>query len=134
VTDNPTTLKISVAASFEGRIDRRGPNECWPWRGAKPLGYGVTNIRMDGRRRIAGAHQVAHYLATGRWEGRANGRMVRHLCHNPLCCNPAHLAGGTALDNATDRWARVMGWPLKNAAGVEVTPHPVRRIIDGAPV
>lgn len=30
------------------------------------------------------------------------GMMIRHLCHNPLCCNPTHLLPGTAKDNHSD--------------------------------
>lgn len=29
--------------------------------------------------------------------------VVRHLCGNPLCCNPAHLAHGLMSDNMADR-------------------------------
>lgn len=105
---------IEIAPSWDGRVDRRGgANACWPWTGPlSPSGYGQTQVRMMGRRRGAGAHQVAHYLATGQWEASAAGRMVRHLCHNPACCNPKHLAGGTAKDNARDRAARMRGEDL----------------------
>lgn len=99
---------IEIAASWHGRVDRSsGPAACWPWTaGRLSGGYGQTRIRENGQWRAAGAHQVAYYLATGRWERKAAGRLVRHLCHNRLCCNPAHLAGGTPLDNARDRWLR----------------------------
>ena len=30
------------------------------------------------------------------------GLMIRHLCHNRLCVNPAHLAPGTMKDNRQD--------------------------------
>lgn len=76
-------------------------------------GYGQTRIKQGGRWRGAGAHQVAYYLATGRWERKAEGRLVRHLCHNRLCCNPAHLKGGTPLDNSWDRYMRQWGVDLK---------------------
>lgn len=97
--------------SWHWLVDRRaGPFACWPWTGGRTGGgYGRVSIRLDGRWRGAGAHQVAHYLATGRWERRANGRLVRHLCHNRLCCNPRHLRGGSPLDNAFDRAQRARG-------------------------
>lgn len=75
-------------------------------------GYGQVRIELDGRKRAAGAHQVAHYLATGRWERRDDGRLVRHLCHNRRCCNPRHLKGGTPRENTWDREARVNGVSL----------------------
>lgn len=31
-----------------------------------------------------------------------DGYLVRHLCHNPGCCNPAHLEIGTHQDNKDD--------------------------------
>ncbi|MGH7021665.1 MAG: HNH endonuclease signature motif containing protein [Brevundimonas sp.] len=105
------TDHIEVAKSWRVRVDRTGgPAACWPWTGALMTnGYGQTRIKRDGRWRGAGAHQVAYHLATGRWERRAEGRQVRHLCHNRRCCNPAHLRGGSALDNAWDRQARLSG-------------------------
>lgn len=72
-------------------------------------GYGQTRVKMDGRWRAAGAHQVANFLSTGRWERKSEGRLVRHLCHNRRCCNPAHLRGGTPLQNALDRYERKFG-------------------------
>ena len=104
---------IEISASWAEHVVQLAPNDCWPWSG--PLlenDYGRTKVKIDGRWRTAGAHQVAYYLATGRWERRADGRMVRHLCHFRRCCNPAHLRGGTALDNANDRADRRMGIDL----------------------
>lgn len=104
-------LLIEVAASWQGRVDRSaGPNGCWPWTGRlNDNGYGRTRVKENGRWRTAGAHQVAYYLATGRWERRSEGRLVRHLCHYRPCCNDHHLRGGTGLENAADRHARVAG-------------------------
>lgn len=96
---------IEVSKKFAARVDSRStPLGCWPWVGKlTPAGYGQSRVKEDGRWRTAGAHQIAHYLATGRWERGAHGRLVRHLCRNRRCCNPAHLRGGTAQDNADDR-------------------------------
>ncbi len=30
--------------------------------------------------------------------------VIRHRCHNELCCNPAHLIEGSAADNKRDDW------------------------------
>lgn len=117
------SLHITVAKSFARNITCRGPGECWPWRaGRTAFGYGVTSIKRGGVQRPVGAHRVAHYVATGVWEDRAAGRIVRHLCHNPLCCNPSHLRGGTLLENSADRHARTMGWPLRHQSGELVWP------------
>lgn len=121
--DNPI---IEVTSSYFRNVERRGSEACWPWRAARTdRGYGVTHIVIDGRRRAAAAHRVAHYIATGVWEPWSKGRLVRHLCHNPACCNPGHLTGGNRLDNADDRLHRVMGWPLRHPSGALVRPVPV---------
>lgn len=105
---------IQIAASWAERVDRRsGAAACWPWTGKLTgNGYGRTRVKENGQWRSAGAHQVAYYVATGRWERRSEGRLVRHLCHNRPCCNPRHLRGGTPLDNAFDRAERVSGQRL----------------------
>ncbi len=82
---------------------------CKPW-------TGTTNGRGYGRRRINGRYQATHRLAYA----EANGLdiadlppVVRHLCHNPPCQEPTHLAGGTHKDNTADAIAR----------GTHHTPH-----------
>lgn len=86
-----------AAASFWAKVERRGPDECWPWVGArKPRGYG--NVRIDGKYRLA--HRVAWELATG--TTIPSGCIVMHRCDNPPCCNPAHLLMGTMKDNTAD--------------------------------
>lgn len=109
---------ITPSQSWAGRIDRSGgPDACWLWTGRLTVnGYGGSRVKEAGVWRTAGAHQIAHYLATGQWEAKADGRLVRHLCHNRRCCNPAHLSGGTRLDNAFDRAARVEGRALVHVA------------------
>ena len=113
-------LTIEIAPSWSVRVNRSaGRNGCWLWTGGLMTnGYGQTRVKEDGRWRGAGAHQVAYYLATGRWERASAGRLVRHLCHNRRCCNPAHLVGGTHQENSDDRVARRLGMPL-----VQVNPY-----------
>lgn len=108
-----TAVDIQISASWAEHVVQLTSHDCWPWSG--PLlenDYGRTKVKIDGRWRTAGAHQVAYYLATGRWERRSDGRMVRHLCHFRRCCNPKHLLGGTAQDNANDRGDRRLGIDL----------------------
>jgi hypothetical protein len=82
---------------FWHRVDRRGPDECWPWKAGKiPKGYGVL------------VYQQRHRLATQvSWE-LTHGKpfpadmMCLHSCDNPPCVNPAHLRPGTKRDNRLD--------------------------------
>jgi excisionase family DNA binding protein len=77
-------------------VDRKGPDECWEWKGHRGSnGYGVAYCQGLQMR----AHRVAYMLAKG---DIPEGLIILHKCDNPPCCNPAHLRLGTFLDNAED--------------------------------
>lgn len=87
----------SASERLSANVDKRGPDECWPWLGRwhNPGGYG--RLRVDGK--PCGAHQLAKLLESG---GIPDGMLVLHTCDNPACCNPAHLWFGTDKDNLRD--------------------------------
>jgi hypothetical protein len=79
---------------------------CWVWIGPRNRqGYGVICMRRrsgkaKGLPRTKKAHRVALMVFKGRYLGK---RYVgRHLCNNPPCINPEHLAGGTLRTNTRD--------------------------------
>lgn len=80
-----------VVAQFWRHADVRGEGVCWFWQGAVTNGYG----RFRGIR----AHRLAYEIAKG---DIPSEMMIRHLCGNKLCVNPAHLEVGTMADNAQD--------------------------------
>ncbi len=92
------TERIPLAQRFWSKVDKRGPDECWPWTAAiDNKGYGRFGIRAGMMR---GAHQVAYWLTYGQTD---KGVCVCHRCDNPPCCNPAHLFKATHAENMLDR-------------------------------
>jgi hypothetical protein len=84
-------------ARFWAKVDKRGPDECWPWTaGLASTGYGAFGV---GKRYIS-AHCFAYEAANGPVMA---GWTVDHDCHtrdkncpggvcrHRLCVNPAHL-------------------------------------------
>jgi len=92
-----------LAKRFWPKVDRRGPDECWPWMAYRDRnGYG--RISVGGR---AGRTELAHRLA---WT-LANGPIpaslcVLHRCDNPSCVRPEHLFLGTQHENLLDMVAK----------------------------
>jgi hypothetical protein len=94
---------IEAQDRFWSKVDRRGPDDCWPWlaKARTKFGYGRFAVPRAGRQ--LDAHKVAYLLTHGFIPA---GLMVLHRCDNPPCCNPAHLRAGTSLDNMRDRAER----------------------------
>jgi len=69
-------------------------SKCIEWTGflTDDKGYPFTNNKQRLHRQIYEKHNGPI----------PKGLMVRHLCHNKRCINPAHLAVGTAKDNMED--------------------------------
>ncbi len=75
-------------------------NGCWVYTRHRNLdGYG--------RLRVAGKYYGVHVVAAWVWLNyriapERRTRVVRHLCNNPGCFNPAHLAPGSQKQNVAD--------------------------------
>lgn len=123
---------------FENKIRKdANPKGCWEW--TKKLtrhGYGFVQITTDlGKKQTFAAHRLAYVLfksplPKGRqWNGRGgyDGVLLRHMCNNRKCVNPAHLRIGTARQNVRDRTHA--GWGFgENSANVKLTYAKVRAI------
>lgn len=105
-----TSVPYGTLGSAEGRfwskVERKGPDECWPWTAGvmKKTGYGVFHPRKP-------ETKLAHRLAyESRYGPIPVGMHVDHKCHNGQdcppgpcphrkCCNPAHLEAVTNAEN-----------------------------------
>lgn len=96
---------------FWARVDKRGPDECWPWTGStNKQGYGCWSFK-SGEGPI-NAHRIAYGLTHNGIPGRLH---ILHSCDNPPCCNPAHLDAGTHADNMVDMRVRGRaGWQQRD--------------------
>lgn len=89
----------SDAERFWSKVDKRAPDECWPWQGTIiDSGYGVMLFKGKPTR----AHRIAFFLARGRMP-TAQGC---HTCDNRRCVNDAHIFDGTPLANNRDKIAK----------------------------
>lgn len=98
---------MDITARFWCKVDRRSPNECWPWiAGKTSAGYGGFHPAHG---QFVTAHQFAYEITYGEVPA---GMWIDHTCHNGTdcpggkecwhraCCNPAHLEAVTPRDNA----------------------------------
>ena len=88
-----------------GNEDEIDKEKCWPWTGATYKGNGGE---LRGRFNYLGETQYAHRVVYQVYYGLTiePGKVIRHKCDNPLCCNPFHLEIGTQKDNIDDRVLR----------------------------
>ena len=100
-TDSPVR---SLADRFWEKVDKRGPNECWEWQGARRVsGYGAIYPGESGR---SGPSLKAHRVSLQLAGVDIDGLVVRHRCDNPPCVNPAHLEIGEQVENVADMVGR----------------------------
>lgn len=93
----PTPKRKTWEDRFWEKVDKRGPDECWPWRAARD-----PNTHY-GRFQDWLAHRASYVIHFGKIP---EGAVIDHLCTNPPCVNPAHLEAVSQRENTKRAWAR----------------------------
>ena len=94
---------------FWAKVDKTG--DCWQWLGyTNAKGYGRTGINQGHGKKIL-VHRLVYTALVG---PILEGLVIDHLCHNPACCNPAHLEAVTNQKNV----ARRKGAQVNSKTGV----------------
>lgn len=83
--------KTTIAEKYLAHVVKQ--DGCWGWAHIKHGdGYGLFS--HEGK--IHYAHRASYAIHIGDLPA---GMDVMHLCHNPVCSNPAHLETGTRKQN-----------------------------------
>lgn len=98
-------MDAETATRFWAKVTKAEGDGCWTWNACRDRhGYGRFGIR--------GATRFAHRIALADHLGRELDAVEEtlHLCDNPPCVRPSHLAPGTRADNAADMASKGRGW------------------------
>jgi hypothetical protein len=79
----PASFSEENLKKFDEQVDKRGPTECWPWKGRKTGQSG--DFVVGGKIMRVGKYT---YLRHHR-DADPNGRYLQEC--KPDCCNPAHV-------------------------------------------
>ncbi len=91
--------KPPLEVRFWALVDKRGSDECWPWKGSLFLGYG--SIKRKGVK--MGAHRASWEISHPEEFRLGPNDFVCHKCNNPTCVNPKHLFRANIIINNLDR-------------------------------
>lgn len=86
---------------FWAKVDKKGPDECWRWKGSHSKKYGRPQFAIDGRH-MRWASRAALTIKLGR-DIRPNYEAC-HTCDNVWCVNLNHVYEGLPTSNRFDQY------------------------------
>lgn len=134
-------LRDPIEDRYHRKVDRRGPDECWPWlAGLTSDGYGQFMHPAGDGKRCPLAHRFGWGLRNG---AIPDGMVIDHTCHDPRTCaggatcphrqcqNPAHWALVPPTANNTVGRQRTYAHRTHCSQGHEYTPENTRVYLRG---
>lgn len=94
-----SNLCVTISEKFWSHVDKRGPDECWPWIRRDGIWSLEKKIQFHIENKYRHIAHIAYELTFGTL---LPGELVRHTCNHPSCCNPKHLLKGSHSDNMQD--------------------------------
>ena len=91
------TSGTSREERYWSKVEKRGPEDCWPWLAAHNL-HGYATFRGGDGEQLA--HRYGWRIAFG---PIPSGLVICHTCDNPECQNPTHWFLGSPRDNNDDK-------------------------------
>jgi len=86
-----------IKENYEKYVVRK--EGCWDWTGyIDEKGY--TLLSCSYKLGTTKGHRASWMIHRGLIP---KGKLIRHICNNPICTNPEHLAIGTHQDNTDDK-------------------------------
>lgn len=95
------SLKESDINNLKSKIKVLDDYSCWLWTASvDEWGYGRFAFGPKNNRKKIQAHRISYIIHNN--VDIPDGKIVRHTCDIPACCNPNHLILGTHQDNMND--------------------------------
>ena len=94
-TGKPPEMRTRLENRFWSKVDIGSKDECWEW---------TASAQRYGKFWLAGTTELAHrvaYMLDHDLESLDDipGDVLKHTCHETLCCNPLHLQPGSQKGN-----------------------------------